>query len=531
MAVNGAGSGAAAKPPRGGLSPLARVRSYDAHAWVGVVASVLLNAMFFAGAASLFRAELEEWQDPRPLAAASEHASPARLVKRLLRDHQLAGGEAWVRFPSERRSLVEAHVRAGGSAEWHELRLDPVTTETVTARSEVADLLYQLHFLHHDRVPAGIYLAGLLGVAMLVALVTGTVVHLRDLRSQLVRLRPGRPMRTVWSDLHKVLGVLGLPFQVVVAWSGTVLCLWPLVLRVAAWSATGGDFEAAERLLIGWHEHARPSGTSVAPPDVDALVATARDHAPSMRPEWMHVELPGDAAGTFALLGATAEAAFGATDVRVNAVDATLVHHGEPSSETAGGAVLRWAVGLHFARHGGLALRIAEALLALGACATILSGNWIWIERRRVRAGEARASFLERLTVGAGIGVLAATGALFVTNRLLLAIPGRFAVAEVSVLFGVWAACTAFALARDDARRSARAILAVAAAAMVAAPALGALTTPFSALGALAAGRVDLAGVDLGIALLGLGALAIRHVIPVAASGEARLAAPECARA
>lgn len=531
MAVNGAGGAGAAKQRRGGLSPLARVRSYDAHAWVGVAASVLLNAMFFAGAASLFRAELEEWQDPRPLAAAGRLASPAQLVERLLRDHHLAGGEAWLRFPSARRSLVEAHVRAGGGTEWRELRLDPVTTDTVTARSEVADLLYQLHFLHHDRAPAGIYVAGLLGVAMLGALVTGTVVHLRDLRPQLVRLRPRRPMRTVWSDLHKVLGVLGLPFQVMVAWTGTVLCLWPLALRVAAWSATGGDFEAAERLLIGWHEHARPSGTTVAPPDVDALVAKARGHAPTLQPEWMHVELPGDAAGTFALLGATPDAPFGATDVRLSAVDGALVHHGAPATETAGGAALRWAVGLHFARYGGLTLRIAEALLALGACATILSGNWIWIERRRVRAGEARASFLERITVGAGIGVLAATGVLFATNRLLLLLPGRFAVTEVCAFFGAWAACTAFALARADARGSARAILAVAAAAMVAASALGALTTPLDVIGAIAAGRREIAGVDAGVALLGLGALAIRRAIPVAATAEAPRAAPECARA
>ncbi|MBK7973960.1 MAG: PepSY domain-containing protein [Deltaproteobacteria bacterium] len=499
MAVTGPGHGAGAAPPtRRGLSPRARVRSYDAHAWVGVVASLLLHAMFFAGAFALFRSELEEWQDPRPLADPSRLATPARLVDRLVAEHGLAGGEAWVRFPSPRRSLVEAHVRAGGSAEWRELRLDPVTTATATARSEVADLLYQLHFLHHDRVPAGIYVAGVLGVAMLAALVTGTVVHLRDLRGQLVRFRPERPMRSVWSDLHKVLGVLGLPFQIVVAWSGTLLCLWPLLLRGVAWPVAGGDFESAERLLIGWHEHAQPSGSAVAMPDVEALVAAARAHEPAMDPEWMHVELPGDAAGTFAVLGASSEAPFGTADVRLGATDGALVHHGEPATETAGGAALRWTVGLHFARYGGAALRVAEALLAIGACATILSGNWIWIERRRARTAAPHASFLERLSVGAGLGIVAATGVLLVTNRLLLPLAGRFAVAEVSAFFATWAACTAFALGRADARRSARVVLTIAAATLVAVPWLGALSTPLHLVGALAAGRFDIAGVDLG---------------------------------
>lgn len=532
MALSRAPRGSrAAAPPRRGLSPRSWVRSYDAHAWVGVVASLLLHAMFFAGAFALFRAELEAWQDPRPLPDASRLATPARVVDRLVAEHGLVGGEAWVRVPSLRHALIEAHVRAGGRAEWRELRLDAATTETVTARSEVADLLYQLHFLHHDRVPAGIYVAGVLGVAMLVALATGTVIHLRDLRAQLVRFRPERPMRTVWGDLHKVLGVLGLPFQLVVAWSGTLLCLWPLLLRAVAWPVAGGDFEAAERLLIGWHEHAQPSGQAVPMPDVAALVAAARERAPAMDPEWMHVELPGDAAGTFELLGPSSGAPFGTADVRLRATDGALVHHGEPATETAGGAAQRWIVGLHFARYGGLALRVAEALLALGACATILSGNWIWIERRRVRAGALRSTFLERLSVGVGLGIVAATGALLAVNRLLLPLAGRFAVVEVIAFFGAWAACTALALARADARRSARGILALAAAALLAAPALGAWTSPFPVGEMFAERRFDLLGVDFGVALLGLASLAARRAIAPAVWIDARVAEPEGARA
>src|SRR5690606_41798316 len=60
----------------------------------------------------------------------------------------------------------------------------------------------------------------LFGLALLLAIVTGLVIHWRNLPSQLLRFRAGRAAKIVWTGAHKVLGTVGLSFLLIFGFTG-----------------------------------------------------------------------------------------------------------------------------------------------------------------------------------------------------------------------------------------------------------------------------------------------------------------------
>src|SRR6185295_13572050 len=111
----------------------------------------------------------------------------------------------------------------------------------------------------------------------------------------------------------------------------------------------------------------------------------------------------------------------------------------------AAGSAKGWIYGLHFAHFGGLTLRLLGFVLALGAGATLLTGNWIWLSRRAARGEGVGNRLLQRLTAGVGAGTLVAVSTLFLVSRALpLALPGRGR-AEELVFVGALCACVLWA--------------------------------------------------------------------------------------
>ncbi|MCQ9372279.1 PepSY domain-containing protein, partial [Corynebacterium sp. 35RC1] len=71
------------------------------------------------------------------------------------------------------------------------------------------------------------WIVGFLGVAMLVLIATGIVIH-RKILAELFTQRWGRSLRVVTSDLHKSAGIWGLGFHILIAGTGAWLGVAPL---------------------------------------------------------------------------------------------------------------------------------------------------------------------------------------------------------------------------------------------------------------------------------------------------------------
>ena len=437
------------------LSRHAFVRFWDVHAWIGVLGGLVLYVMFFAGGFALFRGELGDWQEGGAAGVAGGSAETVGvLVERALADRWQRLESVDVALPIEGARFVEVRWKVRSGDERGEMNLDTATGALAPATSQLATILYWLHFLYHPKAVWGMYVAGLLGVAMLLAIVTGVLIHLKDLATQFHQFRPRKSVRVLWSDMHKVLGVMGLPFQLMYALTGALLCLVSVAMAFFVGPVFGGDRSAATASLWGEPpsvEAAARSGPAGQRLGVDALLARARVAVPGFRPEYIQLEKIGDPAATVSFWGERAGRLFRRGDIVLRAADGALLAETVSSYPTATAATTRWVSGLHYAWFGGAAAKALYALLAAATCLTILTGNWIWLARREARAEAAGHRLLSKLTIGVGGGVLVGTAALFWANRLAPTIV-RPAV-EAWAFFGVWTICAVLFLGRAEARQ------------------------------------------------------------------------------
>jgi uncharacterized iron-regulated membrane protein len=433
------------------LAPRTYRIQWEVHAWPGVLASLLLFVVFFCGIFALFREDLEVWQD-RALHVAVSDSQPSfdRMRTALHEKGFLPRGSRLGLSPHPGTRFVAAYITTSGEGDDRLLWIDPETGGVLTERSRLADELYAMHFF--DRIPFGMEATGLLAVVLLVALVSGLLIHLKDLRRQWWRFRSALRIRFASSDAHKVLGVFGLPFMAMLGWSGAVLCLFGLVGQ-AMMHTHLGDAQRFDTLR-GYVAPVRSfSDREARSLPLDELVRRAQLAARvDSSPRYLDITNDGDRsawARVFFRAGPFAGDRFAFLD----AVDGTVLSVGSTSSAPAA-ELSRALSDLHFARYGGRFVKILYALLALAACAVIVTGNLVWLERRDPQRQARGNRLLERLTVGVGCGLPLASAGYAAANRVLPWTLAHRAEWEFRIFLVAWLVAVASALlARAPASR------------------------------------------------------------------------------
>ncbi|APR84279.1 putative iron-regulated membrane protein [Minicystis rosea] len=474
---------------------------WDVHAMAGVLAGLVLHVMFFAGVFSLFYDDLTVFQEPWPNAAGAPKPV-AELIAPVIREHHLEGKTIDVALPVPRRPAIHMHYHREDGTESPEMRIDTRSGVVTPVRSHLAGTMVQLHYLYHERFPSGIYIAGLFGGALLLALVTGLLIHLRDLVRELHQFRPFHKPRVLWADAHKVLGVFGLPFQIIIGFTGTMLCLGPLFLAAFVKPVFGGDKGAAERALYGGATVPAASKNMAAPLALDEILARGARAVPGLAPNYVHISNYGDAEGTAELYGSAPGALFGRARILVRMRDGEVLGVSAPATEKAGQALSRYIYGLHLVYFGGMGIKIIYAILGLCGCVTILSGNWLWIRKRWALPVDRVGRVLERLTVASGAGACFGTAMFFCANRLIPHAVTTREDWESVAFFGTWALCFVWCALRKSALQSWVDLLLASGVLFAMMPFLTTITW-----GLRAVGFIDGALVVLGAALLGGGAL------------------------
>jgi uncharacterized iron-regulated membrane protein len=231
------------------LAPYAYTRFWDVHAWAGVITGLLVYVMFVLGSLVLFYEPLTIWKEPIK-------QRPTPQITSLQSTLELAGelpNEFYYYLPKDGRGLPKVAYFLPGTTSWRALWLDVERNQVVPQRELAAAYLYDLHYLWHEVTGYGLqYGAGILVFGFLLAIVTGVLIHLKDLLRKLHRFRPDRTPRVMFSDLHKVTSVFGLPFQLVYALTGTLMALSPLFFDLSIDAVFGGDAQRAARTSRRW---------------------------------------------------------------------------------------------------------------------------------------------------------------------------------------------------------------------------------------------------------------------------------------
>ena len=486
---------------------------YDVHAVGGVAVGLLLYFMFMTGAAALFWSPIEAWEEPAIARAPAaevdtwwesllaQEAEPDRVTLRL--PHPEDGHRGPV------GSIVGAdhsyRVLVWEAGEWR------------PTRARAGRFLFDAHFLHHHAVPVLYDVAGLVSVAMLLALITGLAIHLRDLVPQLHRFRPDKPARVSWADLHKVTAVVGLPFQATFAYTGALLILGNYAIAAVGIPLYGGDLDRATAMAFG-EPLPEPEQEPVPAEQVpaSALLLAAEGAIPGFAPMNVRVRESGLSTSRPWVVGRV-PSHLGTSTVHLSGPTGEVLQVNGPAEQTVPAAAQAWLFSLHFAQIGGWALELLYAVLALATCATLLTGNGLWLARRQ-RKGEGRFDrILRPLTVGVGAGTPVAMGVILLLSRLLPgALPGRAGWLDLSFVVSLGACCLWAGLAGTG-RRTWAAQLGLAAGLFLALPLAQAWATDTGLLGARPEPVV--AAVDVGLAAFGV-------LLALAAAGVARWTRP-----
>ncbi len=412
---------------------------WDVHAWLGVVLSFGLFIIFYFGTFTLFRAELSIWQTPQfdaPRSACSE--SWERRFEAVERHIEFPEGARFLLVPAPNACRVRGWVYDAARGSEEDVIVDMRTSERLSERSRLASELYDMHFFY--RVPHGLELSGVLALGLFVSLVTGFVIHVKNLWRQRWQFRAKLRWRFAASDAHKVLGVFGAPLAVTFAWSGCILGLAPLLIPAMAGAVYDGNEAKASALYYGPEldrEAVEPHATSAPRLPFDVLVEKAREASPGARAV---DSVEGDELGTAAAYVRVVFARAGLDQDRSVVLDAATgrVLATQADESSASSRFNRVMFDLHFANYGGFALRAVYALLSFLVCVVIVTGNVIWLERRDATRARRGNRFLERATIGGVCGTNLATAVYFFANRVLPEGTADRAMLEFRIFLCAW---------------------------------------------------------------------------------------------
>ncbi len=453
---------------------------FHLHTVSGIVITVGLYVIFFAGAFTLFFAEIEAWERSRErrdsapgIARSPDPIDLDRLMRELGRQgYELYGRDLYIdlRAPGARQPFFLAaskdSLATGQAKEGATLHLDRETyAVTAVARQSSATLgglLYELHFFY-QLGEFGYYLSGVVSLLFLFAMVSGIIIHWKKIVSNFYLFRPYGKLKTAWTDAHTALGVIGIPFQFMYAVTGAWFGLGILVATSGA-ILYGCDRETYEEAMHG-HRH-----DDILGPRIDLDDVRLGSYLDSASWKWEGFELTFIALNNVASQGMTINI-YGEVDPKVSlfnygelefdVVSGRINHMHDPYHKRYEEVVSAFVHRIHFGYFGlegwrHTVVKVLYFLLAIITCFVIITGVLIWLEaRHKNNVPEKERKFNQGVGyvyLAICLSLLPVTALAFLASKLMpehLAAYGGTIIN--SVFFGGWLlASVFFALKRNN---------------------------------------------------------------------------------
>ncbi len=486
------------------------VRLYKTvHTWTGITAGMFLFIAFYAGAITVFAEPLARWvSSPAPIGLTAL-AQADELIARTLtarpdaaKDFTLHLGETediWARLTWRKGKDDKAAWSADLSAQG-DLRL------AQSNRSSLADFVDNIH--RTAGIPGaneiGETVMGVVSAVYAVALVSGLIIVLPSLVKDLFALRIGPNLKRMWLDAHNVVGVVSLPFHIVIALTAVVFCLHDQLYDALDYVVYDGGLKpimAASNPFTAIKKDERPA--SMLP--VNALLERVETASPSFVPVEMRYRNAGSRGASVQIWGHdTRYMTRGKGFAVVSPVTGEIANTDYfPGSAGTWTGVVATFFALHFASFGGDVVRICYFLLGIAGAFLFYSGNLLWIESRRRterRNGgpvvqKRSTRLMSAATVGVCLGAICAISMTIVAAKWL---DGRVANIDVwhnGVYYSVFVACVVWSFFRGAAAASVE-LLWLAALATAAIPLSTLAVWSFPALGMHASASMAALGVD-----------------------------------
>ncbi|WP_249364564.1 PepSY-associated TM helix domain-containing protein [Pseudoalteromonas rubra] len=432
----------------------------NAHAWVGLIISTVLFVIFFAGAISLFKANITSWErTPLLIDAKAATGTPAfdKALATIEEQYQVEMHGGFFIFPPDEHNpyieigfeseLAQPDPETGEDHEHHTLLFDATTGELVGDSHEYnyAEFVYLLHYnLGLDR--PGLYFVGLVTLFFFVAILSGIVIHWRKLFSKFFQYRKDGK-KDKWLDAHNLIGTMGLPMHIMYAFTGLVFNLVIIYQISYAVILYQGNQDALLDAAGFDQPHLEEVDKRMAMTGVDEMYRRAMATMGDVTLERISIEHYGDESAIL-VFAATSNDDFSLwREVRYLMSSQEQIYLTMDNYDNAVRGGLSTIASLHFGDFAGYGMRMAFFLFGLATAYLIITGNLMWIDKRaKQRKQSARSlNFVRRLTSGGFIGIVLATAVGFVLARVLpIEQFGRADLIERS-FYAVWIACIVIA--------------------------------------------------------------------------------------
>lgn len=442
------------------------------HTWFGLVLGFVLMVVFFFGSLSVFDREIDRWAIPASRFEPQPMPSFDRVLKPVFEDMkpgpqaiELAKGrvngpmaetfpvtKSWGAYTTHRDPVLGLfssyelpNAKDPEDSVWGNRTIDPRNGQSLPDDHLKigSQFFYPMHYsLNFHWKDLGMWIVGFAALIMLVALVSGVVMH-RKIFRELFTFRPKKHTQRSALDLHNLTGVVALPFHFIFAFSGLVIfggVYFPVThTQLHPLHELHEKHEAAETGLP--HDRAGVAGPLAS---VDAMVAEAQRRwaAQGMAGDvgFLNVQHVGDANSYVSVYRAgTDRIALVGNGIHFKASTGEVLREDPP--QTAVASVNTFLTGLHLQHFRHWLLRWLYVLGGLAGCVCIATGFIFFVEKRKkqhAKQGVSGSRWVDAFAVSTVTGMLIATFAMLIGNRLLpLDLPAR-GDWEKYVFWGAW---------------------------------------------------------------------------------------------
>ncbi|SFF38997.1 Uncharacterized iron-regulated membrane protein [Fontimonas thermophila] len=408
------------------------------HGWSAVALGLLLYAVILTGTIAVFAKEIADWSSPLSTHIADPFPPG---TDRMVRDFAAsvdpqfheeafffprAGNRLYVFFhrhetdedgkPRERGVAAEIDPRSGEILDRREgTDADIEATDVANALSE---FIVGLHVNLHIPDPWGLLLTGVLGLAMLVAAVSGFVVHRHLIRELFTLRRRGETLLKA-RDSHVIAGTWNLPFAFILAFTGSYFSFGSaLGIPAVAMVVFGGDQDKLIETLVG--NPPQVDATPAPMADLDAILADVRARSDA-EPTFVSIQHWGRADSLVTVFMNYREGALtGPTYVYSGATGE--FRYAKPNLglvPSTGGTLFALMAPLHFGNFAGVLSKTVWFALGFAGAYVSITGLLLWTQRRSEQPiWRALARLTCWVAYGLPLSLVAAAWAYFPARRI-----------------------------------------------------------------------------------------------------------------
>lgn len=404
---------------------------FNTHTISGIIICAILYVIFFAGSFSFFKNEINAWQKNESDKGGTygntvfDHLLDSIGQHKALKGRDIAfymqhnGHAGYVNIGPSQDTVVanKAKELAAKKNKAAEVKNDKkkkrgrgrrgaedtmyFSYDLATKKSSdysdgytMGEFLYRLHFLAplnqigiNIGRPFGYILAGLVSFIFLFALISGLMLHWDKIKSNFFVFRPGNKWKTVWTDMHTALGVIGFPYQFMYALTGIVLIVNSvLIIPFSKYLYDGKEDEVYAAL--GYNDNTKYTYL------YEPLTTTFKmsDFLDKLESKWpnshmnrIFIKNYGDKSmHVVALYDADIDKNFAGSGRIVYRVTDNKILFEKSAADN--GTYLDYMKGfiyrLHLADFGGYPIKIIYFVLGIMGCFVIISGILIWLVAR-----------------------------------------------------------------------------------------------------------------------------------------------------